>query len=114
MTRFGCRCFVFVYHSDYLNGEAAIRYVLAAELDINIVIPRVVQSIQYVKEAILLDNINVHNFTVGMENIQIFCQYQPIYAASRCCSYTDLPSLLVILQVTAPSPASRASTFRCD
>lgn len=51
--------------SGYLNGEATIRYILATELDVDIIVPRIIQGIQDVKEAILLDHINVHNFAVA-------------------------------------------------
>lgn len=53
-----------VCSSGYLDGEAAVGYVLATELHIDVIVPGIVQGIQNVKEAILLDHINVHDFAV--------------------------------------------------
>ena len=45
---------------SYLNGEATVGYIFTAKLNIDIIIARIIQSIEYIKEAILFDNIDIH------------------------------------------------------
>lgn len=120
LTRLDC-CSLSFYmcskcHSGYLNGEATIRYVLATKLHIDVVVPGIIQGVQDVEETVLLDYIDVNDFTAERKRKEIIRKLSlsmrtilGIISLS-----TDLPCLLVILQVTAPSPASRASTFRWD
>lgn len=89
----------------YRHSHESIWHLLATELDINIVDTWLGEQIENIKESILLYDFSVDRAVE--ESLMVFSKFSSAILFS-----TYVPVCDVILHVTMPSPASRASTVK--